>query len=193
MRWPDGVICLKCGEKKVTRHQTAETSRLRKNRKTGDMEIKRVPARFIYQCNVPTCGHQFSVTTGTVFHDTHLNLEKWFHAVALMCNAKKVLSALQMKRDVRVAYKTAWYLNHRIRRAMALIEEAEREPLDGTVEADETFIGGKYDKRRKRARYGKEPVFGVVQRDGKARTYSHAESYHEENHGEDQGRCFDQC
>src|SRR6202521_1201685 len=83
MRWPDGVTCLKCGAKKVTRHLTAETSRQRKNRKTGEMETKRVPARFIYQCNVPTCGHQFSAATGTVFQDTHLDLEKWFHAVAL--------------------------------------------------------------------------------------------------------------
>jgi transposase-like protein len=171
MRWPEGIICLKCGEKRVTRHQTAETSRQRKNRKTGAMETKRVPARFIYQCNVPTCGHQFSVTTGTLFHDTHLDLEKWFHAVALMCNAKKGLSALQMKRDLSVAYKTAWYLNHRIREAMGLVEEATQEPLTGVVEADETYIGGKYDKRRKRAKWDKEPVFGIVQRDGKARTY----------------------
>src|SRR5438128_359853 len=92
-------------------------------------------------------------------------------AVALMVNAKKGLSALQMKRDLKCAYKTAWYLNHRIRKAMGLIEAADAEPLTGTVEADETYIGGKYDKRRKRQRWDKEPVFGMVERGGKARTY----------------------
>jgi hypothetical protein len=88
-----------------------------------------------------------------------------------MVNAKKGLSALQMKRDLKVAYKTAWYLNHRIRKAMELIELATDEPLTGTVEVDETYIGGKFDKRRKRQRWDKEPVFGMVQRGGKAKTY----------------------
>jgi len=171
MRWPDGVVCLKCGSKEVRRYETAETSRTVKNRKTGQPEIKRVPSRFIYQCSADKCSYQFSVTTGTIFHDSHLDLEKWFNAVALMCNAKKGISALQMKSDLGTAYKTAWYLNHRIRRAMELVEEATQEPLDGVVEADETYVGGKYDRRRKRARYDKEPVFGIVQRHGKARTY----------------------
>jgi hypothetical protein len=171
MRWPDGVVCLKCGGKQVRRYQTAETTRTVKNRKTGELETKRVPSRFVYQCSAENCGHQFSVTTGTIFHDSHLDLEKWFNAVALMCNAKKGVSALQMQRDLKTAYKTAWYLNHRIRRAMELVEEATQEPLEGTVEADETYIGGKFDKRRKRQRWDKEPVFGVVQRNGKARTY----------------------
>jgi hypothetical protein len=108
------------------------------------------------------CGHQFSVTTSTIFHDTHLDLDKWFMAVALMVNAKKGVSVLQMKRDLQVAYKAAWYLNHRIRQAMGLIEAADDEPLPVTVEADKTYIGGRYNKRRKRAKYDKEPVFGVV-------------------------------
>ena len=78
-----------------------------------------------------------------------------------MVNAKKGISALQMKRDLKVAYKTAWYLNHRIRKAMGLIEEATSEPPSGTVEVDETDIGGKFDKRRKRQRWDEEPVFGI--------------------------------
>lgn len=171
MRWPDGVRCLKCDGKNVSKYHTAETSREVKNRKTGEIETKTVPARFIYQCMDSACHHQFSVTTGTIFNDSHLALEKWFNAVALMCNAKKGLSAMQMQRDLRTAYKTAWYLNHRIRKAMAMVEEATQEPLTGVVEADETYIGGKWDKRRKRAKYEKEPVFGVVQRGGRARTY----------------------
>jgi len=59
-------------------------------------------------------------------------------AVALLVNAKKGLSALQVKRDLKVAYKTAWYLSHRIRKAMGLIEATDDEALTGTVEADET-------------------------------------------------------
>jgi transposase-like protein len=86
-------------------------------------------------------------------------------AVALMVNAKKGISALQMKRDLKVAYKTAWYLNHRIRKAMSLIEEATSEPLSGTVEIDETYIGGKFDKRRKRQRWDKPAVFGMIERE----------------------------
>jgi transposase-like protein len=173
MRWPDGVRCVKCEGSNVSRYQTAETSREVKNRKTGKLETKTVPARFIYQCMDAACHHQFSVTTGTIFNDTHLSLEKWFNAVALMCNAKKGLSALQMKRDLKTAYKTAWYLNHRIRKAMMMADLAfNSEPLDGVIEADETFMGSKkYDKRRKRGKYEKEPVFGIVQRGGKARTY----------------------
>lgn len=158
MRWPDGVECLHCKGKRVTKYVKAAGTRTRMNRTTGLDEVKPVPARILYVCL--DCGEQFSVTEGTIFNDTHLPLDKWLMAVALMVNAKKGLSALQMKRDLKVAYKTAWYLNHRIRKAMGLIEAADDKPLTGTVEVDETYVGGKYDKRRKRARYDKEPVFG---------------------------------
>jgi transposase-like protein len=170
MRWPDGVACLACESKRVSKYTKKASTRKRLNAKTGVEEIKPVPARILYVCL--ECGKQFSVTEGTVFNDTHLDLEKWFLAVALMVNAKKGLSALQMKRDLKVAYKTAWYLSHRIRKAMGLIEAADDEPLTGTVEVDETYMGSKkYDKRRKRAKYEKEPVFGMVERDGRAKRY----------------------
>ncbi len=171
MRWPDGEIaCLKCESKKVSKFTKQAGTRQRLNPKTGELETKAVPPRFLYICL--SCKYQFSVTTGTIFNDTHLDLEKWLLAVAVMVNAKKGLSALQMKRDLKVAYKTAWYLNHRIREAMAMIEGNDTEPLTGTVEVDETYIGAKkYDKRRQRGKYEKEPVFGMVERDGKARTY----------------------
>jgi transposase-like protein len=82
-----------------------------------------------------------------------------------MIESKKGMSALQMKRTLKVAYQTAWYLCHRIRKAM---EEAQGEPkLNGTVEVDETYVGGKYDKRRKRGPWGKQPVIGLLQRRGK--------------------------
>jgi transposase-like protein len=152
----------------VSRYMKAEGTRERLNKKTGRMETKRVPARILYVCL--DCSYQFSPTEGTIFNDTHLDLEKWFLAVALMVNAKKGLSALQLKRDINVAYKTAWYLSHRIRKAMGLFEAATDKPLTGILETDETYIGGKYDKRRKRAKYDKAPVFGIVERDGKAKT-----------------------
>jgi hypothetical protein len=86
MRWPDGVVCLKCGAKQVRRYQTAETTRMVRGRKTGEMSPKPVRSRFVYHCSTENCGHQFTITTGTIFHDSHLDLEKWFNGVALMCN-----------------------------------------------------------------------------------------------------------
>jgi hypothetical protein len=89
-----------------------------------------------------------------------------------MCNAKKGLSAMQLKRDIKCAYKTAWFLSHRIRKAMGLIEAADDEQLTGTIQVDETYMGSKkYDKRRKRGKYEKEPVFGMVERNGRAKIY----------------------
>jgi transposase-like protein len=170
MRWPDGVTCLACESKRVSKYVKQAGTRTRLNAKTGKEEVKPVPARILYVCL--ECSKQFSVTEGTIFNDTHLSLDKWFMATALMVNAKKGVSALQLKRDIKCAYKTAWYLSHRIRKAMGLIEAADDEQLTGTVEVDETYMGAKkYDKRRKRGRYEKEPVFGMVERDGRARTY----------------------
>lgn len=82
-----------------------------------------------------------------------------------MTESKKGMSANQLKRTLKISYKTAWYLCHRIRKAM---EEAKDEPqLNGTVEVDETFVGGRYDKRRKRHVYEKQAVLGMIARHGK--------------------------
>ena len=167
MRWPDGVACLACESKRVTKYQKQAGTRKRVNATTGEAELKPVPSRILYVCL--DCGDQFSATEGTIFNDTHLYLEKWFMAVALMVNAKKGLSALQLKRDIKVAYKTAWYLNHRIRKAMELIETATEAPLAGTVEIDETYMGSKkYDKRRKprQVREGARVRHGGARRKG---------------------------
>jgi transposase-like protein len=118
------------------------------------------------------CDYQFTVTAGTVFHDTHLPLLKWFVAVYLLCESRKGMSANQLKRVLGVSYKTAWYLCHRIRSAM---KEANRTMLDGTVEVDETFVGGKAKNMHKsqrekniqgRGSIGKEVVIGIRQRNG---------------------------
>jgi transposase-like protein len=140
LRWPDGVKCPRCQSDKI--------SRIRK--------------RFQYDCD--SCRYQFSVTAGTIFHDSHLPLPKWFAAVYLMCESKKGMSALQLKRTLHTGYQTAWYLCHRIRAAMM---EVAPKPLGGTVEIDETYVGGK--KRRWRAKSGKQVVIGIRQRNGDLR------------------------
>jgi transposase-like protein len=151
MRWPNGIACPECGGKNISK-----IARKPKEKKKG----KHVNMRSrIYQCL--KCQNQFSATSGTLFHDSHLPLSKWFIAIALITNAKKGISAMQLKRDLGVSYKTAWYLYHRIRKAM---EEENETKLTGIVEADETFVGGRYDKRRKRDAYDKPCVVGVIQR-----------------------------
>jgi len=158
-RWPEGVSCLRCGNDKVSTFKSNETTREIKNRK-GEVKEVRVPARRLYQCNTEGCRLQFSATTGTIFSDTHLPLSKWFMAIGLIANAKKGVSAKQMERDLGVNYRTAWHLNHRIREAM----QEDRGLFSGTVEVDATFMGGRYDPRRKRAPYDKQAVAGVLQR-----------------------------
>jgi transposase-like protein len=108
------------------------------------------------------------VTTNTIFGDTHLPLEKWFLATLLLVEARKGMSANQLKRTIGVSYKTAWYLCHRIRAAMAT---AERPLLSGTVELDETYVGGR-ERGGKRGRgTDKEIVLGIRQRQGDLRFF----------------------
>src|SRR5437899_903890 len=118
------------------------------------------------------CDYQFTVTSNTIFHDSHLPLIKWFCAVYLLCESRKGMSANQIKRMLGVSYKTAWYLCHRIRKAMQIVDAPM---LDGKVEMDETFIGG---KRRmipgKSPRHEKQIVIGIRQRGGELRLF-HAE------------------
>ena len=141
LRWPDGVKCPHCQSDKI--------SRIRK--------------RFQYDCD--SCRYQFSVTAGTIFHDSHLPLPKWFAAVYLMCESKKGMSALQLKRTLHTGYQTAWYLCHRIRAAM--LETARPKMEGGVIEIDETYVGG--HKRRWRAKAGKQCVIGIRKRNGDLR------------------------
>lgn len=125
------------------------------------------PKEHRYHCN--NCNTAFSVTVRTIFHHTHLPLQKWFLAISLILNAKKGISARQLGRDLEVNKNTAWYLAMRIRKAM--VESEQRELLQGIVEMDETYIGGKPRKGdgkiRKRGRgTTKTPVVGMVERGG---------------------------
>src|SRR3984885_5785138 len=140
LRWKDGAKCPRC-----------------------QSEATAIANRFQYDCNA--CHYQFSVTAGTIFHDSHLSLWKWFIATALICEAKKGMSACQIQRTVGMSYKTAWYLCHRIRAAML---ELHREKMnDGIVELDETYVYGK--PRRNRTRPQKQVVIGIRKRNGDLR------------------------
>jgi transposase-like protein len=155
MRWSDGVKCLSCDSPRITRI----TTKGKTNKKSGKIG----PDRKLYQCN--ECRFQFTATTGTVYHDTHLPLSKWFLAIALITESKKGISANQLSRALGVQYRTAWHLAHRIRKAMV---EANPPKLTGTVEVDETYIGGK-QRGNYRKRLNKEVVMGIRERGGDLR------------------------
>jgi len=142
MRWPDGVVrCPVCGVDKISRITRTNV------RKDADTTKKTNVRRSIFQCLEPTCKQQFSATSGTIFNDSHLPLHKWFMALAIVVDAKKSISANQLKVHLGIgSYRTAWYLAHRIRKAMA--EESDPfNQLRGVVEIDETYIGGKSKRR----------------------------------------------
>jgi len=124
-----------------------------------------------YHCN--NCNTSFSVTVGTIFHHTHLPLQKWFLAICMTLNAKKGVAARQMARHLRVNKDTAWRIDMKIRQAMS--EREQRELLTGLVECDETYIGGKprpgNGSINKRGRGTKKtPVLGMAGRKGKIKT-----------------------
>jgi len=177
MRWPNGVCCIKCGvtgedEKgnpRIMKFTTTATTRERVSKKTGKTRTVSVPARRLYECK--DCGYQFSATEGTVFHRSHISLEKWFMAVALILEAKKGISSLQVGRHLGVKEKntkSTWYLCHRIREAAI---EAGFEFLTGVVEADETYLTPRKPRKGKPYVKNQEPmiVLGMRQRGGPLR------------------------
>lgn len=151
VRWPHGVRCLACDHDKCYLIETKGKTKK--------------PAR-LFEC--ADCGLHFSPTTGTLFHDSHLPLQKWFMAIALMVESKKGISANQVKRHIGVTYKTAWYVCHRIREAMQEHEPLKLGDESTTVEIDETLVGGrKRGAGRKAARRAKTVVVGMAERDGR--------------------------
>ena len=153
-RWKGDIACPYCGSGKISPHSENHRNMPR------------------HQCQ--SCRRSFSVTVGTIFHHTHLPLQTWFLAIAIMLNAKKNVSNRQLGRDLGVPPKTAWSLAFRIRRAM--IRDPEQKRLfHGIVEMDETYVGGKPrkgnkrddDKPSKRGRgTAKTTVVGIVERHG---------------------------
>lgn len=154
LRWPNGVTCPHCARfrsecKDVYKITPDEKSKTRKG---------------VYCC--AACRKQFTVTVGTVFEGSHVPISKWLMAMSIICSSKKSVSSNQLHRMIGVTYKTAWFMTHRIRFAMTPNHWAEPK-LTGTVEVDETFVGGKGDRTTKSAR--KTPVVVLVERAGKAR------------------------
>lgn len=150
VRWPNGPTCPHCGSQNHWSHSQPSTAR-----------------KGLYTCK--DCNKQYTVTVGTIFESSHLPLPKWFLAIYLISYSKKGISTNQLSKMIKTTYKTAWHLTHRIRHCM---EEREiTSLLQGTVEVDETYVGGKprYKNQSKRGRgTGKSPVLALVQRDGKA-------------------------
>jgi len=152
LKWPDGrIVCSKCGADRI-----------------GE-----ITSRSMLQCK--SCRKQFSYKVGTIFEDSPLGLDKWFPAVWSIANAKNGVSSHELGRAIGVTQKTAWFMLHRIREAM---KSGSFTKLGGTVESDETFIGGearnmhtaKREKRiRGRGAVGKRIVHGLLERGGDVR------------------------
>jgi transposase-like protein len=157
LRWPDGPFCPHCGV-------------------LG--KVYRLPVRKgkrqVLKC--ASCRKQFSVTVGTIFEDSHIPLHKWMLAFHLYSTSKKGMSAHQLHRSLKVTYKSAWFMAHRIRYCMG--QSPMKEKLSGVIEADTTFIGGKeknkhWGERRhtkEGGSKGKIPVFSLVERGGQVRS-----------------------
>ncbi len=126
VRWPNGPVCPHCGSNKE--HYAL------KGKEGSGTHVR----RGVWKCK--ECRKQFSVTVGTVFEKSHIPLNKWLLASFLLCFSQKGMSAHQLHRMLNVTYKTAWFMFHRLRYAM---EQKGIAKFQGTVEADETYVGGK--------------------------------------------------
>ena len=156
VRWKGHPVCTYCESDKVCRHASPDRANQR------------------WQCQ--DCKKAFSVTVGTIFHRTHMPLQKWFIVLALMLNAKKSSSSHQIARDLGVRQPTIWSMMHRARVAMAVDQQAKA-LLHGIVETDDVYIGGKPRKRNDRTRPDSNPskrgrgtekqcVIGAIERGG---------------------------
>jgi transposase-like protein len=123
-----------------------------------------------YKCKAKECQKKFTVTTGTIFENTKISLRYWFAAIYLCTAHKKGVSSLQLSRDLNITQKTAWFLLHRIRE---MLKDSAPQMLDGSIEVDETFVGGKNKNRHAnkkiegsqgRSAADKTPVIGIAQK-----------------------------
>ncbi len=146
IRWNGHITCPHCGSYKTHKYNGGR----------------------LYFCL--SCCKQFTVTVGTIFEGSHIPLPKWFFAIFIITAHKKGISSLQLSRDIKVTQKTAWYMNHRIRYAIA--HQFLNVRLNNTVEVDETYIGGKTRRLGDppltvgRGSERKTPVIGIAERNG---------------------------
>jgi transposase-like protein len=156
-RWGDNPCCVKCGS--IVVYKMADA-------KTGERS-----SRYLWRCR--DCKEQYTVRIGTVYEESRLPMRHWAYAFWRACTSKKGISALEIKRHCQISYKSALFLMNRIRFAMAPDLETAP-PLTGTVEVDETYVGGKprYRGISKRGRgTSKTPVFAAVERGGDIRRH----------------------
>src|SRR6266702_2586733 len=147
LRWPNGVECPKCAGK----------------------ELSYLTTRKLWKCKA--CKKQFSVKIGTIMEDSPIGLDRWLAAIWLIANAKNGISSCELARSLGMTQKSAWFVLHRIRKAM---QDGSLNKLSGHVEVDETFIGGlarnmHKSKRGKLSRtgfIGKVAVMGLLERHG---------------------------
>ena len=155
MRWPDGkVVCPRCGSENISYLEKAR----------------------LYKCYAKHEKAKFSLKVGTIFEDSPLGLDKWLMAMWLLANCKNGISSYELHRAIGITQKSAWHVLHRLRTAMTV---GSIEKLSGTVEADETYIGGdaKNMHKAKRDRFEmthgrrdhKVAVLGMVERKGRVR------------------------
>jgi len=156
-RWGDTPACVKCGSVNVYKMTDA---------KTGERNT-----RFLWRCR--DCKEQYTVRIGTVYEESRIELRHWAYAFWRACTSKKGVSALEIKRQCQISYKSALFLMNRIRFAMA--PDPDSPKLDGIVECDETYIGPRkpryirLGKRGPREDIPKTPVFVAVERQGRIR------------------------
>ena len=165
VRWPLGVICPLCGESR---------------------KIYKLKRGFRFRC--ADCGKDFSVRKGTIFEESRLPLRKWFVAAWLMSTHRKGIPSTQLAREIGVTQKTAWFMLGRLREVAGEMTD-HGGPMDGTVEVDETFLGGKdrnkhaHQRSGQRGTSGKQAVIGVRERNGRVKAKAIANRTREELHG----------
>ena len=157
-RWPHGPVCPFC----------QSTAVYTLTPKAGSTKPVRAG---VYKCKA--CRKQFTVRIGTIFEDSHIPLSKWLMAIHLMTSSKKGISSHQLARELGITIKSAWFLSHRVREAMR--EAPMADLLCGTVEVDETYVGGNpRASRGKPTKTGrgtdKQPVVVLMSRDGWVRS-----------------------
>ena len=156
IRWPNGKVCPHC--------KNGDENKIWAIKPNGTKLIR----QGLYQCGA--CKKQFTVTVGTIFESSHIPLRKWLIAWYLLCASKKGMSSLQFQRTLQLgSYRTALFMTHRIRHALR--DPVFDKKMSGTIEADETYVGGKVrGQGMKAAMDAKTPVFSMVERGGNKRS-----------------------
>jgi transposase-like protein len=165
--WDNGKpICPHCNSTKVYTTKSRSTKASKRD----------IPE---YRCANKECAKKFTATVGTIFQSSKIPLRTWYAAIFLLTTGKKGVSSIQLAEQLQVTQKTAWFLNHRIRE---MYKETAPDMLEGIIEADETYVGGKNKNRHVNKKKGegtggrpalddKTPVVGLLQRDGKVLTF----------------------